>query len=154
MTGSFGFLWLILWLVFYRLPEHHARIGTEERDFILAGQTKVERAARGPSIAELMHHQGVWGIVLARFFADAVWWFYLIWLPLYLHTTRGFTLKDIGLFVWIPYAAADAGASWADGFPAISLTEAGGSTRREPRRSSSALSWRPRAFSSPAFGLP
>lgn len=118
VTGSFGFLWLIFWLAFYRLPERHQHIGAEERDFILSGQTKAERAARGAAIGELLHHHGVWGIVLARFFADAVWWFYLIWLPLYLHTTRGFTLKEIGFFVWIPFAAADAGSvlgGWTSG---------------------------------------
>jgi MFS transporter, ACS family, hexuronate transporter len=57
--------------------------------------------------------------VIARFFGDPVWWLYLIWLPLYLHNARGFSLKSIGLSAWIPYVAADAGAllgGWTSGY--------------------------------------
>ncbi|MGH9396469.1 MAG: MFS transporter [Terriglobia bacterium] len=118
VTGSFGFIWIVLWIVFYRLPERHPWIYASERTYILSGQTESERSASGPRWGPLLRHPGVWGIVLARFFADSVWWFYLIWLPLYLHTVRGFSLKDIGLFVWIPYVAADAGSllgGWTSG---------------------------------------
>ncbi|MGH9401313.1 MAG: MFS transporter [Terriglobia bacterium] len=117
VTGSMGFIWLVLWLIFYRLPERHPWIHASERRYILSGQTESERAG-SPSWRGLLRHPGVWGIVLARFLADSVWWFYLIWLPLYLHTARGFSLKDIGLFVWIPYVAADAGSllgGWTSG---------------------------------------
>ncbi len=58
------------------------------------------------------------GIVIARMPGDPIWWLYLIWLPLYLHDTRGLSLRDIGLFAWIPYIAADAGAllgGWTSG---------------------------------------
>jgi ACS family hexuronate transporter-like MFS transporter len=57
--------------------------------------------------------------VLARFFADPVWWLYLIWLPLYLHNTRGFNLQQIGLSAWVPYVVAAAGSltgGWASGY--------------------------------------
>ncbi|MGH9354106.1 MAG: MFS transporter [Terriglobia bacterium] len=118
VTGSFGFIWVVLWIVFYRLPERHKWIHANERSTILSGQTESERSATAPPWQTLLCHPGVWGIVLARFFADSVWWFYLIWLPLYLHTARGFSMKDIGLFVWIPYVAADAGSlfgGWTSG---------------------------------------
>jgi ACS family hexuronate transporter-like MFS transporter len=61
----------------------------------------------------------VQAIVIARFFGDPVWWLYLIWLPLYLHNARGFSLKSIGLSAWVPYVAADAGAllgGWTSGY--------------------------------------
>lgn len=119
VTGSFGFAWLLLWLIFYRLPEAHPMITAAERDHIVAGQRVSERAACGPRWRELLRYPEVWGIVLARFLADPVWWFYLIWLPLYLHRSRGFSLHEIGLFVWIPYVAADAGSllgGWSSGF--------------------------------------
>jgi ACS family hexuronate transporter-like MFS transporter len=57
--------------------------------------------------------------VLARFFGDPIWWLYLMWLPLYLYNVRGFSLKEIGLFAWMPFLAADAGCllrGWISGF--------------------------------------
>jgi MFS transporter, ACS family, hexuronate transporter len=48
-----------------------------------------------------------------------VWWLYLTWLPLYLYNVRGFSLKQIGLFAWLPYVAADAGSllgGWTSGY--------------------------------------
>ncbi len=118
VTGSFGFIWLALWLLFYRRPEHHSMITAQERDHILAGQKESERAV-APRWRELLQYREVWGIVLARFLGDPVWWLYLIWLPLYLHTARGFTLKDIGFFAWIPYLGAAGGSllgGWSSGF--------------------------------------
>jgi len=39
-----------------------------------------------------------------------VWLFYLFWLPDYLNRARGFDLKAIGYFAWLPYLAADFGS--------------------------------------------
>lgn len=44
-----------------------------------------------------------------RLLATPVWWFYVFWLPDYLSKGRGFTLKEIGLFGWIPYLTVDLG---------------------------------------------
>lgn len=117
-TGSLGLVWLALWFLFYRLPEHHRLITEEERDHILKGQEKSERTI-APGWKELFRYPTVWGIVLARFFGDPVWWLYLIWLPLYLHTARGFNMQDIGFFAWIPYLGAAAGSllgGWTSGY--------------------------------------
>ena len=57
--------------------------------------------------------------MLARLLTDPVWWLYLTWLPLYLSKVRGFSLKDIALFAWVPYVAADAGSllgGWTSGY--------------------------------------
>ena len=45
-----------------------------------------------------------------RFLTDPVWWLYITWLPVYLYNVRGFNLKEIGLFGWLPYVTADAGS--------------------------------------------
>lgn len=37
---------------------------------------------------------------------DPISYFLLFWIPLYFQKRHGFNLKDIGMFVWIPYAAA------------------------------------------------
>ena len=118
VTGALGFLWLLLWFLFYQPPEKQARLSAEEyalirgaRDFSAAGQS--------PSWWKLLEYRQVWAIVLSRFLADPVWWLYIIWLPLYLYNVRGFSLKQIGIFAWVPYVAAGAGSmvgGWASGF--------------------------------------
>ena len=44
--------------------------------------------------------------MLARVISDSAWFFYLFWLPDYLSAVRGFNLRQIGAFAWIPYVAA------------------------------------------------
>ena len=68
---------------------------------------------------QLLTHRQTWAIVLARFLVDPVWWLYITWLPLFLYKVHGFDLKQIGLFAWVPYVAADAGSlfgGWLSGF--------------------------------------
>ncbi|HEV2695213.1 MAG TPA: MFS transporter [Verrucomicrobiae bacterium] len=48
-----------------------------------------------------------------------VWWLYITWLPLYLLKVRDFSMKQIGLFAWVPYVAAGAGSlfgCWLSGY--------------------------------------
>jgi ACS family hexuronate transporter-like MFS transporter len=126
VTGSFGFLWLLLWLLFYQTPDRHQWLGDEERKLIQEGQ-RVEVSAEA-AVAEsstqlgwieLFRYRQVWAIVLARFLTDPVWWLYISWLPKYLADARGFSLAKIGLFAWVPYVAADAGSlsgGWLSGY--------------------------------------
>lgn len=116
VTGSLGFIWLAIWWLFYRAPGEHAWLTARERRLISEGQD--EELAGAPTWRELLRHRPVWGIVAARFFTDPVWWLYLTWLPLYLANERGFSLKDIAMFAWVPYLAADAGSllgGWLSG---------------------------------------
>lgn len=124
VTGALGLLWLALWLVFYQTPDRHRWITDEERALIREAP-EVERGAEevdsnaAPRWRDLLRHRQVWAIVVARFFTDPVWWLYITWLPLYLYNARGFSLKEIGLFAWVPYVAADAGSllgGWASGY--------------------------------------
>jgi ACS family hexuronate transporter-like MFS transporter len=125
VTGSLGFVWLALWLLFYETPDRHKWLGDEERHLIRAGQrseiegTMTAELARAPRWRELLRYRQVWAIVLARFLTDPVWWLYISWLPKYLADARGFSLVKIGLFAWVPYVAADAGSlsgGWLSGY--------------------------------------
>jgi ACS family hexuronate transporter-like MFS transporter len=57
----------------------------------------------------LAKNRNVWGIVIGKGLTDPIWWFYVLWLPQYLSDARGFSLKGIALFAWIPFVAADVG---------------------------------------------
>ncbi|MEK6280803.1 MAG: MFS transporter [Acidobacteriota bacterium] len=126
VTGSLGFVWLVLWLFFYETPDRHRWLGEEERQLIREGQrteatpgaitTELDKA---PRWRELLRYRQVWAIVLARFLTDPIWWLYISWLPKYLADARGFSLVKIGLFAWVPYVAADAGSlsgGWLSGY--------------------------------------
>ena len=46
---------------------------------------------------------------MPRFLADPTWGTLTFWLPLYLTTVRHFDLRQIALFAWLPFLAADLG---------------------------------------------
>ena len=58
---------------------------------------------------KILKQRNFWGIALPRFLADPTWGTLTFWLPLYLNTVRHFDLKQIALFAWIPFLAADLG---------------------------------------------
>ena len=109
VTGSLGFLWLGLWLRVYDSPDRHRSVTPEERALIAEGGPAAT-TARPAGVAVLLKHRQVWAIVLARFLTDPIWWLYITWLPKYLFDARGFSLKEIGMFAWLPYVTADAGS--------------------------------------------
>jgi len=117
VTGSLGFVWLALWLFLYYPPDRHPRITEQERAYVLADPPVAAGAAKVPW-QQVLRYEQTWGLLLARFFSDPVWWFYLFWLPKYLVEQRGFTMAEMGMLAWMPYLAADAGAlagGWVSG---------------------------------------
>ena len=121
LSGLLGFLWLILWLAIYHPIGKHPRLTGEERALIMAGRdTPTVSAQKGPARwLALLKQPNVWGIVLGRSLTDPIWWFYVFWLPQYLSDARGFSLKQIAAFAWLPFVAADIGnftGGFASGF--------------------------------------
>jgi MFS transporter, ACS family, hexuronate transporter len=111
LSGALGFIWLLVWLRVYHPLDRHPKITPEEVSFIRAGQDEpvvsTERGLR--RWLSLVGNRNVWGIVLGRALTDPIWWFYVFWLPQYLSDARGFSLKRIALFAWMPFVAADIG---------------------------------------------
>jgi ACS family hexuronate transporter-like MFS transporter len=110
-SGAIGFIWLLMWLRVYHLPDSHPRVTPEEISLIRAGQqAPVVSTQRGVERwLNLAGNRNVWGIVLGRAFTDPIWWFYIAWLPKYLSDARGFSLQRIAFFAWMPFLAADIG---------------------------------------------
>lgn len=111
-TGAVGLVWLVAWLSFYRPPERHPWMTSEELAQISEGHHEL-------GVRELPETRGVWkvvlsqrnfwGIALARFLSEPAWQFFTYWIPLYLATERHLRLKDIAYFAWAPFLAADVG---------------------------------------------
>jgi len=117
-VGLLGFFWLGAWLFFYYPLAEHPRVSGAERNYIRAGQpTSTGKAA--PTLRELLSLRQTWGILLARFLVDPIWWLYLLWMPTYLKDVHHFSLKDIGIFQWAPYLCAALGSlfgGWLSGW--------------------------------------
>lgn len=110
VTGGLGLLWLALWLGFYNSPAQHQGLSDQERRHIESGQEKhLQGDGRKPSVGSILRQRNFWGIALPRFLADPTWGTLSFWLPLYFMTVRGFDLKQMALFVWMPFLAADLG---------------------------------------------
>jgi ACS family hexuronate transporter-like MFS transporter len=111
VPGAAGFVWLWIWQRYYHRPDEHPRLSAEERALIAAGQP-ADPEPDGPRrpIRALLQHREMWGLMLSRFCNDGAFYFYISWLPLYLAQARGFDIKQIALFAWIPFLAADLGS--------------------------------------------
>ncbi len=104
ITGGLGLLWLVWWRSSYSRPAESS------------APDAVARSVTPLPWAHLFQIREVWGLVTAKFLSDAAWFFYLFWLPKYLYDARGFDVKGIGLFAWMPNAAAGIGCLLGGGF--------------------------------------
>jgi ACS family hexuronate transporter-like MFS transporter len=118
-TGILGFVWLGVWALCYQIPTQHRWLSDGELKWIESNSAGLAGTTRLAGWLSLLRDRRVLGIVLARFLGDPVWWFFLVWLPLYLYRARGMSLKSIGLSAWVPFLLADAGAlsgGWFSGW--------------------------------------
>ena len=107
VTGALGLVWAAMWYAFYRSPADHFAITPEEQALIAA-----DRPAAVPgkvSAMAILRTRRFWAIALPRFLAEPAWQTFSFWIPLYLVTERGMDLKQIALFAWLPFLAADLG---------------------------------------------
>jgi MFS transporter, ACS family, aldohexuronate transporter len=108
VTAGLGLLWTIWWRHSYYTPGEAqvSRDALSSRSELaqLAADSTVEIGWTG-----LLRVRETWGLVAAKFLSDAAWYFYLFWLPKYLYDARGFDVKAVGYFAWIPNAAAGIG---------------------------------------------
>lgn len=95
LAGLTGLIWTAWWWRTYSTPE---------RDGI------ADATAERIRWLHLFRYRQVWGLVFAKFLSDAAWYFYLFWLPKYLYDIRGFDIKQVGAYAWIPYAASGIGS--------------------------------------------
>lgn len=113
LTGSLGFLWAAVWLLFYQPPASSKFVSDEERHMIESAHA-AERGNPNDEVilpwSHLFRIPEVRGMMLAKFLSDAAWFFFIFWLPKYLGDDRGLDIKQIGYFAWIPYAFAGFGS--------------------------------------------
>jgi ACS family hexuronate transporter-like MFS transporter len=133
VPGAIGFVWLLIWQVWYYPPAGHPQLPAREREFILSDLGEPEAAPADRPWYWSLRYPEVWGLMLSRFVSDGAFYFFVFWLPIYLTSERGFNLTDIALFAWIPFLAVDIGGL-AGGWLGKVLVERGASIDQARKR--------------------
>ncbi len=112
VPGLAGFAWLWLWQRYYHPPDQHPSVDEDEKALILAAKASEGQinTAEDMDTWRVLRQRPMLGMLLSRFFNDGAFYFYISWLPLYLSQARGFDIKQIAIFAWIPFLAADLGS--------------------------------------------
>lgn len=105
-TGLLGILWTLWWWFRYSSPSEEAAFRRHQEQILTNATVPLLQTWRW---IDLLRVRESWGLVGAKFLSDGAWYFYLFWLPKYLYDARGFNVKAVGAFAWIPYAAAGVG---------------------------------------------
>jgi ACS family hexuronate transporter-like MFS transporter len=100
LAGAAGLAWVCWWAVSFRSNTGTVSLNTLDARLI----------AREIPWLELVRMRNVQCFVFAKFMSDSAWYFMLFWLPKYLYDARGFDIKQVSYFAWIPYAASGVGS--------------------------------------------
>jgi MFS transporter, ACS family, hexuronate transporter len=114
-TGALGFLWLAAWLIVYRPPEEHPKIGAAELAHIRSDPVEPTFAV---SWMQLLKYRQTWAFAIGKFMTDPIWWFYLYWLPKFLDARYGIKLAQVTAPLVAIYLLADVGSvygGWLSG---------------------------------------
>jgi ACS family hexuronate transporter-like MFS transporter len=115
-TGLLGFISLILWLIFYDVPEKQKRVSKEEIAYIQSDPP--EPPAEKVPWLRLLKYRQTWTFVVGKFLTDPIWWFYLYWLPKFLNERYHLDLAHLGLPLIVIYTMVtigSVGGGWMSG---------------------------------------
>jgi len=107
VTGAFGIIWLICWLIYYRRPEQHRSVSRAELDLILSDPAEERKTVPW---SRVLRRKETWAFAIGKFLTDPIWWFYLFWLPRYLQSTFGLSLTQDRLPLVIVYCISTVGS--------------------------------------------
>ncbi len=113
ISGAIGLAWVAWWWASYK-GSNQASIATLDARLV----------AQQLSFMDILGMRRVQVLVFAKFMSDSAWYFYLFWLPKYLYDIRGFDVKHVSYYAWIPYAASGVG-SFLGGWLSSSLLARG-----------------------------
>jgi ACS family hexuronate transporter-like MFS transporter len=112
-TGSMGLCWLVVWLLF---PYNRLRRGSTQTQANL----DADFATHGSSGATipysiLLRRPGLYAFSLAKGLTDPIWWFYLFYLPKFLHETYGLDLAHSKWEIVTVYMVSSVGSVFGGG---------------------------------------
>ncbi len=115
-TGLLGFIWVVLWVWKYEIPERHKRLSKAEFAYINSDPPE-EEVVKIPWL-KLLKYKQTWAFVIGKFLTDPIWWFYLYWLPKFLNERYHLDLANLGLPLVVIYTMTSVGSiggGWLSG---------------------------------------
>lgn len=107
LAASIGFVWLAIWLVWFRQPDRMPGMSREERHQIVDSRVNdSETDAQKLGLRKLMRSKTLWAIAFSHGCAVYTTYLFLTWLPGYLQAEKGLTLLKSGVYTAIPYLGA------------------------------------------------
>jgi ACS family hexuronate transporter-like MFS transporter len=121
ITGSLGFIWVILWYISYELPEKHKKISAGELAYINSDVDEQNETKEKVPWLKLFKYRQTWLFFIGKGLTDPIWWFYLFWIPGWLSTVRGagLSISSFGLplaFIYTMTTVGSIGGGWISGF--------------------------------------
>lgn len=114
--GALGFVWMGLWVFYYRKPADNPRVNSAELAYIEqdnhADESAREKAETEDSETPVIpfwrcfRYPQTWAVIFGKFMSDGVWWFFLFWIPAYISDVYGFA-SDTGtaqMLIFVLYA--------------------------------------------------
>lgn len=129
ITGMFGFIWLVLWLMIYETPAKSPKLSKAEYDYIHSDATEALvdiNDINKPQVswAKLLSFRQTWAFALGKLLSDPIWWFYLFWLPDFLQSQYKLSGTEIAIPVAVVYSLSTIG-SIAGGYLPMYLIKIG-----------------------------
>jgi len=121
ITGAIGFIWVILWFIFYEVPEKQRRLSANELAYINSDTSEPEAPPEKVPWLKLLKYRQTWLFFIGKGMTDPIWWFYLFWIPGWLATVRGtgLDIKSFGLplaFIYTMTTVGSIGGGWVSGY--------------------------------------
>jgi MFS transporter, ACS family, aldohexuronate transporter len=121
ITGASGFLWLIFWFWLYDTPQKQKRLSKAEYDYIHIDDEAAVANANGDAAKfswwKLFGYRQGWAFFFGKFMTDGIWWFYLFWLPDYLHKQFNMTEKQVIWPTFIVFGISIIGSIFGGSIP-------------------------------------
>jgi ACS family hexuronate transporter-like MFS transporter len=120
ITGAIGFVWLVLWFIYYEIPAKQKRLSQSEFAYIHSDSGSLaDETGKPVSWLKLLGFKQTWAFVVGKFMTDPIWWFLLFWLPSFLKTEYGMTGTQVGLpiaLVYVMTTFGSIGGGWISGY--------------------------------------
>ena len=99
ISGGFGFIWLAAWLIATRSAKHSDV--QQENLFDQRPENKKTKV----KFSVLLKNREVLVFAGVRFILDPIFYFYMFWIPKFLHDSHSLSLETVGKISWIPFLA-------------------------------------------------
>jgi ACS family hexuronate transporter-like MFS transporter len=103
---------MILWFLFYEIPEKHRKLSANEMEFIKSDLDEKNETEKPVPWGQLLKYRQTWLFFIGKALTDPIWWFYLFWIPGWLSTVRGagLDIKSFGIPLVIIYTSTTIGS--------------------------------------------